>query len=266
MLGIYHGKFTQWTEENEKNLTEALRICHKGVVVLLTDTPEGEPYFEKWKDVADKDKVYFYATAKSFKDYDMSQGYVVEEEPNLLPDIEIVGFDQGVFVYKGIVHKDPNLKDYNSWFKKKTFTGKIHNTDFSKPMASYDYSNNVSQNGTKGYINHEQGIVSLENGDNKIYMSSGDLQFLAMEASFFDTQIQKQEMPDSICCNFMASHLKQGQCEQHGANCPDLAFTFIHGKWTLKAQNGNYQMFHCPWCGTKLPNTEEEFYKEVKKN
>lgn len=266
MLGIYHGKFTQWTEENEKNLNEALRICHKGVVVLLTDTPEGEPYFPNWEQVANRNKVYFYATAKSFSDYDMTLGYVVGEETNLLPDIEIIGFEQGVFVYKGINHKNPNLKDYNSWFKKKNFTGKIHNTDFTKPMANYSYSNNITQNGTKGYFNHEQGILSLENGENKIYLGLGDLNFLACEAEFADTQIQKQEMPDKVCCNFMESNLKQGRCEQHGANCPDLPFTFINGKWTLKAQNGNYQMFHCPWCGSKLSNTEEDRYKEVKKN
>ena len=264
MIYLYAGKFINWTAEDQAVLEATTRGFMK-LILLQVETPEGTPLSQTLKDIANLPNVYFHATEKTVQEA-IKQPFHIDGK-NIYAEMIVTGMYQGQVVYDFVPYKDPALKNYESWFKEKKLTGKIHNTDFDKPMADYGFSNNITQNGTKGFMNYQQGFISLENGDNKIYMSIGDLQFLAVEAQFFDQQIEKQEYPSKVCCNFMESHLKHGECEQHGAGCPDQAFTYKSKEWTLKAQNGNYAMFYCPWCGTKLEQEgrSEETFKEVVK-
>ena len=68
-------------------------------------------------------------------------------------------------------------------------------------------------------------------------------------------------LPENPCCKDMKRHLTlNAECEQHGYNCPDRVIGYSGPKsfpselFYLRGINGNYRIYHCPWCGEKLPN------------
>jgi len=73
------------------------------------------------------------------------------------------------------------------------------------------------------------------------------------------------ESPDAskakakACCKDLEYHLNRPECEQHGFNCPDTVIVGppIRKHFGLPVHDGSssyISIFHCPFCGSKLPN------------
>lgn len=60
-----------------------------------------------------------------------------------------------------------------------------------------------------------------------------------------------------FCCDTLRQQVLH-KCEQHGYNCPDNLVQIRPGMkdgffWVARAQNADYQISFCPFCGKKLP-------------
>lgn len=59
---------------------------------------------------------------------------------------------------------------------------------------------------------------------------------------------------DDFCCGTAKQQLEMF-CDQHGWDCPDKVLTLWSDKsFILKAENADYGIEFCPWCGQNLEN------------
>ena len=74
------------------------------------------------------------------------------------------------------------------------------------------------------------------------------------------------------CCEFMTNQLNY-QCETHGNefDCPDklISYNEQFDEYGLIIYDGGssvIQIHHCPWCGTKLPESKcDRWFDELEK-
>jgi len=59
------------------------------------------------------------------------------------------------------------------------------------------------------------------------------------------------------CCETMTDQINY-TCDKHKPTCPNQIVALDHnGLPSLRAENGEYYMSYCPWCGKKIEKTQK---------
>jgi hypothetical protein len=63
------------------------------------------------------------------------------------------------------------------------------------------------------------------------------------------------------CCDVMKDQTEY-KCDVHSPICPDQVVVLGRDGPYLRAENAEYVLRYCPWCGTKISNKREGFCKD----